>query len=330
MKENDIIESVPAAIEKLDSHSFHEFRTSTVPNYRVGTDYKYPFGIWFRGLADADWELTPGIFRQSSDIYIEETSMFHHFQLRVSEHRQTYKSTFDWLCLMQHYDLPTRLLDWTESVMVAMFFAVHDTKHHDREGKLCVLNSRRLNQLTTHHSRECQANICTPTAFDSIVRAQLAATRNLNRFKGSMPRLLAKANRNRPEVRKIVKEIEEWESATRDWLSSPVAVFPNRLNGRMILQSSMFTIHGGKWQRTYESDTDLPRPRSLERINDSVGAEQQFLKVYRIPADCKPKIRKDLVTLGIHSGSLFPEVDKQASYIHEQWRFDVNQNQLDL
>lgn len=324
MQETGEITSVADAINQLDSQDFREFRTSIVPDYRIGTDYKYPFGIWFRGLADVDWELTPGIFRALEEFYIEETSMFHHFQLRVSEHRQTYHSTFDWLCLMQHYDMPTRLLDWTESMLIGLFFAVDDTQKHHRDGKLCVLNARQLNQHTTHSAREYQANICTPTAFDSVVRAQLAASRNLKRFKGSMPRILVDANRSSEEAQSIIDELENWNPETWKWVASPVAVFPSRLNGRMVLQSSMFTIHGGKRLRTPEhSPRDLPLPITLEEIDDELVTGQRFLMSYRIPADAKPRIREDLVTLGVHYGSLFPEVDKQAAYVKEQWRFEL-------
>lgn len=62
MNESGEITSVADAIKKLDSGTFRKFRTSIVPDYRIGTDYKYPFGIWFRGLADARWKLTPGNF----------------------------------------------------------------------------------------------------------------------------------------------------------------------------------------------------------------------------------------------------------------------------
>jgi hypothetical protein len=69
MSNSNTITSVADAIHRLDSDQFRKFRTSEVPDHRIGNEYKYPFGIWFRGLAHADWTLMPGIFRQSEHEY---------------------------------------------------------------------------------------------------------------------------------------------------------------------------------------------------------------------------------------------------------------------
>jgi len=86
----------------------------------------------------------------------------------------------------------------------------------------------------------------------------------------------------------------------------------------------MSTIHRGKWHRELpKTMDDLPRPLGLEGIDERLPKNERFLKTYVVPKECKTKIREELMTLGIHSGSLFPEIDKQAAYIKEQWRFDL-------
>lgn len=80
--------------------------------------------VWFRGHAQHDWKLIPTAHRRHT---VLESQFANHFRLRapsISRSCPEHKDYVSWLPLMQHYGLPTRLLDWTESLLVAAFFAV--------------------------------------------------------------------------------------------------------------------------------------------------------------------------------------------------------------
>jgi hypothetical protein len=83
--------------------------------------------VWFRGHAQNDWKLVPSAHRRHPDL---ESQFAHHFRFRapsLAPNCPGHKDYVSWLPLMQHYGLPTRLLDWTESLLVAAFFAIPPT-----------------------------------------------------------------------------------------------------------------------------------------------------------------------------------------------------------
>jgi len=86
---------------------------------------------WFRGHAAAAWELRPGIHRGYS--LQQERYMAQEFRMRAGlRHGRVppYEDYAGWLSLMQHYGLPTRLLDWSRSPLIAAFFAAEPAMAH--------------------------------------------------------------------------------------------------------------------------------------------------------------------------------------------------------
>nr|WP_315122106.1 FRG domain-containing protein [uncultured Porphyromonas sp.] len=78
--------------------------------------------IFYRGHADASWSLTPSIFRTPKGVE-KEHLLFRDMVARMPQSFSGCKSALDYLVQMQHYELPTRLLDVSTNPLVALYFA---------------------------------------------------------------------------------------------------------------------------------------------------------------------------------------------------------------
>lgn len=106
----------------------------------------------YRGQPDARWKLAPSVHRGYTPE--QERYLTNEFRVRARSRHLSCPADNDypsWLALMQHYGLPTRLLDWTYSPLVAAYFAVHPeytppNAASDRDACIWILVAGKLNQ----------------------------------------------------------------------------------------------------------------------------------------------------------------------------------------
>jgi len=312
----DKIESIEDALKIIRKIRFDINNASNDDFYNHGTLNPQSFftDIWFRGEGEVyNTPLTPKVFR----INFDETTVFNYLPTYVQELREI-GNDFDRLCYMQHYGVPTRLLDWTDNILIALYFAVNEK--HDADGKLFVLNSRLLNKFTG--LREGNKNILNKEGIGTIFRCIMAHSDSQVEWDDKTTNVLGdKFNWHREDLNEIpIRELfntsrnnlEKNLSERVNIFSTPVAVRPDKSNNRISQQSGLFTLHGGKNDASLVIGDKIPEAESLVDINK----KGKFLLEFPIPKDAKPLIKDDLLLLQVHTGRMFPELEKQKEFIN--------------
>ena len=132
---------------------------------------------WWRGHSSATFSLRPSIYRVDGGRRAEQNLAQRFRQYTPTRHNNCppQEDFVSWLFLMQHYGLPTRLLDWSGSVLVATYFTVSELPRED--GLLYALNPRELN-LAENKDKTLIPTTSSPArerfnaAFDDKMRAK--------------------------------------------------------------------------------------------------------------------------------------------------------------
>jgi FRG domain len=115
-----------------------------------------PHDLLFRGQTNADWPLIPSAGRMRISP-TKENRLFNKFVYRGTHLFPSVESSWDVLFLMQHHGLPTRLLDWTETFAIAVYFALKDMKR-GQDAAIWILDPYALNEKWYNHPVVCNVH----------------------------------------------------------------------------------------------------------------------------------------------------------------------------
>lgn len=246
--------------------------------------------VFYRGHSNrTKYRLAPSVLRTDEDgnfIYRdEEARMYRELLVSNSIDFQGDVYTLDRLVRMQHYSLPTRLLDITSNPLIALYFACKS--HPGDEGEVIVLSIER-DQIKY---------------FDSDTASSLA---NLTRLPQDSKESIDYSSSDvaefneQPALKRLLHFIREEKPFFENRLDphhlrSVICVKGKRTNSRIAFQSGAFLLFG--------DGGTLPESGNSE------------IKVLRIGISDKQAVLKQLDQLNINESTVFPYIENSAKYI---------------
>jgi len=243
----------------------------------VGTSPSDGFKIWFRGMED-DYSLVPVAFRTNNNRPYNEFSIYNTF-LSIYKNYTTERfdnANIELFSFMQHYGIPTRLLDWTESYLFALFFALDSVKEKNQP-VVWVINTGALNSFSLNAKIEgpiVVPNKLIKARFDLIGCIDLEDLRKKKYFS-------------------IDNKYEDFFNS--GLIDYPIAYHPKSAgNNRIISQKGMFTVHG--------------RLRSGIEVFFKQKNKSSFLKKIIIEKETIKSIKESLRRAGITPRTVYPDL----------------------
>lgn len=249
--------------------------------------------MFYRGEGKQHSLIVPSVYRESGWIRHED-ELFREFVLRNPDEFESENSTFEVLAKMQHYSLPTRLLDLTANPLIALYFACED-ENCKKDGYLIALD------IPDKYLKFYDSD--TVSVISNIARRPVG---KLNVRK--LPKKKRKFNKT-PEVQYLIHEIKHEKPYFKDLvdprhIESAVCVKPKLKNRRLIKQEGAFLLFGINGKK--KACANIPNKIKVTRL--------------RIPGHKKGVIKKHLEVLGLSRDKIYPEMDEVANYLREKFK----------
>jgi hypothetical protein len=221
---------------------------------------------WFRGVKDSSLSLLPGAYWRTN--YDEFDAL-----LRFTQEGRAFAEigeVDDWRTyyLAQHNGIPTRLLDWTENLITAMFFATDGWEGSTRPC-VWIVRPTQINKLSFNWT-----GLISPERNEEV--------------NAWMPTRIADGRI------KIPTKNGEWVYDN----SKPLALYPRKNNARMAAQQGTFTVHG-----TDRTPLDRWIVQNAPNCHETLLCKVIFSKRMK-----PGTLKSELAELGLRRSTIYPDL----------------------
>lgn len=249
--------------------------------------------LFFRGHANSNYVLLPSVMR-SKNWCENERTMYNELLINCPEDFERCTTHLEKLVKMQHYGLPTRLLDITRNPLIALYFACKG--EHDCYGEIILI------AVDIEDIKYPQSDIVSILASLPLFpyskqmefyKLAIDITIDDITFNNYVSRLLHEIRLEKPAFQAQIDK--------KDLLRN-VVVYALKNNSRIVKQDGAFILTG----LFNEQNNSLNQFRYKEKG-----------KTVILLIDKKKRVLEQLDAFSINSATLFPEIENVAEYIKD-------------
>lgn len=259
------------------------------------------YSLMYRGHANPSFQIWPSVFRDNN--LQKEAQMVEELKRIAPQEFSACSSQLDYLIKMQHYGLPTRLLDVTFNPLVALFFACYDRQSQGQYGMVYTFAA---------HVHSCDDPLITNNVM-------------LSTYSGSTSADLAKhfhvnSNFLNPDGK------SDREALRHLFGKEYYAIAPPLNHERIRRQQGGFLLFG----LNFEKQKNPFQKEAFKLYNFSEVINDNVIFQLGIRPDHKDAILDELDSIGINPSFLFPELEHQAAYVKQKYCYSSTNNKKRL